>query len=127
MNETGPEATPPVERTTSPEGRKREKEKPVPPPDWWIFAIRAKVSKIPSIESSTGSTKQAESCPRDRPAFISVGELGKKRPSAIAVKYRSLHSPIACPCAPAAATLCATRQNSSVGVSQISPSVSCRR
>ncbi len=27
-------------------------------------------------QSSTGNTKQAESCPRGRPAFISVGELG---------------------------------------------------
>jgi hypothetical protein len=33
MKEMGPEAMPPVEPTMSPEGRKREKEKPVPPPD----------------------------------------------------------------------------------------------
>ena len=31
---TGPEATPPVERTMLPSGRRRENEKPVPPPDW---------------------------------------------------------------------------------------------
>ncbi len=31
-----------------------------------------------SRESSTGRTKQAESCWRRRPAFISVGELGRK-------------------------------------------------
>ena len=30
--------------------------------------------------SWTGSTKQAESCPSGRPAFMSVGELGSKRP-----------------------------------------------
>ena len=33
MKETGPEATPIVERTTSFLGRSRENEKPVPPPD----------------------------------------------------------------------------------------------
>jgi hypothetical protein len=33
MNETGPDATPMVERTTSPDGRRRLKPKPVPPPD----------------------------------------------------------------------------------------------
>ena len=33
MKETGPEATPIVERTTSFLGRNRENEKPVPPPD----------------------------------------------------------------------------------------------
>jgi hypothetical protein len=33
MKETGPEAMPPVEATKSPWGRKREKAKPVPPPD----------------------------------------------------------------------------------------------
>ena len=31
-----------------------------------------------SMLSSTGSTKQAESWPKSRPAFIRVGELGKK-------------------------------------------------
>jgi hypothetical protein len=36
-------------------------------------------SKIPLIESGTGRTKQAESCPRSVPAFMRVGELGKKR------------------------------------------------
>ncbi len=59
MKETGPEALPPVERTKSPRGRRREKEKPVPPPVWWINAMCLSVSKIPSRESSTGSTKQA--------------------------------------------------------------------
>jgi len=33
-DETGPEATPVVDRTKSPFGRSREKENPVPPPDW---------------------------------------------------------------------------------------------
>jgi hypothetical protein len=30
--------------------------------------------------SSTGSTKQADSWPSGRPAFISVGEFGSNRP-----------------------------------------------
>ncbi len=34
MKETGPLATPPVDFTTSPAGRRWEKEKPVPPPLW---------------------------------------------------------------------------------------------
>ncbi len=33
MNDTGPEATPMVDRTMSLVGRRREKLKPVPPPD----------------------------------------------------------------------------------------------
>ena len=44
MNETGPEATPMVERTMSFLGRSREKLKPVPPPDWWTSAIARSVS-----------------------------------------------------------------------------------
>ncbi len=44
MNETGPDATPMVERTTSFFGRSRENEKPVPPPDWWTRAIARSVS-----------------------------------------------------------------------------------
>ena len=74
---TGPLATPPVLRTVAPEARRREKEKPVPPPDLWISAACLIASKISSIESPTGSTKQAESCPSSLPAFISVGELGR--------------------------------------------------
>ena len=77
MKEMGPEATPPVEFTVEPLARRREKEKPVPPPDLWISAAFLMASKISSMESATGSTKQAESWPRGRPAFIRVGELGK--------------------------------------------------
>ena len=76
-NETGPEATPGLDLTESPAGRRRENEKPVPPPDWWITAIRLTASKMLSSESSIGSTKQAESCPSGVPAFISVGLLGR--------------------------------------------------
>ena len=78
MNDTGPEATPPVVPTLLFLGRSREKEKPVPPPDLWIMAALRNAPKMPSIVSSTGSTKQAASWPRRRPAFISVGELGRK-------------------------------------------------
>ena len=78
MKETGPEACPPVERTIAPFCRRREKEKPVPPPVWWIRAVAFTVSKISGIESPTGRTKQAESWPRGRPAFMRVGEFGRK-------------------------------------------------
>ncbi len=44
MNDTGPEATPMVERTTSLWGRSRENENPVPPPDWCTSAIARRVS-----------------------------------------------------------------------------------
>ena len=62
MKEIGPEETPFVERTTSACGRRREKEKPVPPPLLWMRAVFLTASKIDSIESSTGSTKHADSC-----------------------------------------------------------------
>lgn len=55
----------------------------VPPPDLWIMAANFTASKISSMESPTGSTKQAESWPSSEPAFISVGELGRKRQSVI--------------------------------------------
>jgi hypothetical protein len=44
MNDTGPEATPIVERTMSFLGRRREKLNPVPPPLWWTRAIARRVS-----------------------------------------------------------------------------------
>ena len=66
-----------MDLTTSFLGRTREKEKPVPPPDLWMRAACFTASKIPSMESPTGSTKQAESWPSSRPAFMSVGLLGR--------------------------------------------------
>ncbi len=44
MNDTGPDATPIVERTTSFLGRSREKANPVPPPDWCTSAMARSVS-----------------------------------------------------------------------------------
>ena len=76
MKLTGPLATPPVDPTTSPSGRRRLNANPVPPPLLWISAVSLTLLKIPSSESSTGSTKHAESCCNSRPAFIKVGELG---------------------------------------------------
>ena len=54
--ETGPEARPPVERTTSFLGRRRENANPVPPPLWWMMAAARTASKISSMESPTGRT-----------------------------------------------------------------------
>jgi hypothetical protein len=55
----------------------------VPPPDLWISAVYFTASKMSSMESPTGKTKQADSCPSSRPAFISVGELGRNSSWAI--------------------------------------------
>ena len=83
MKESGPLEMPVVDMTTSLAGRRREKEKPVPPPDLWISAVFLTDSKISSMESPTGSTKQAESWPSSRPAFIRVGELGRNSKAVI--------------------------------------------
>ncbi len=83
MKEIGPLEIPLVDMTTSLAGRSREKEKPVPPPDLWIRAVYLTASKISSMESPTGRTKQADSCPSSRPAFIRVGELGRNSKSVI--------------------------------------------
>ncbi len=45
--------------------------------------------KMDSILSSTGSTKQAESCWSSRPAFINVGELGRNLRLVMAAKKSS--------------------------------------
>ncbi len=83
MNEIGPLEMPLVVLTRSFLGRMREKENPVPPPLLWISAVFLIVSKMLSIESSIGRTKQAESCWSSAPAFIRVGELGRKSRVAI--------------------------------------------
>src|SRR3990172_1873291 len=78
MKETGPLASPPVEPTMSFKGLNRLKEKPVPPPDWWIMAVFFTESNMEFMESSTGSTKHAASCWRRLPAFIRVGGIWKE-------------------------------------------------
>ncbi len=83
INETGPDATPFVLLTASPCGLKCEKLNPVPPPDLWISAVFFNVVNIPSILSSIGKTKQADNCPSSLPAFIRVGELGRKSKASI--------------------------------------------
>ena len=83
MNDIGPLDIPLVDLTMSPLGRSLLKEKPVPPPLWWIKAVSFTASNMLFIESSMGSTKQAESCPNSLPAFIRVGEFGMNSSSTI--------------------------------------------
>jgi len=89
MKDTGPEAIPPVERTVSPSGRRREKEYPVPPPVCWTMAPYFTASYMLSMESLTGMTKHAESCWMSVPAFMSVGELGRNSSELMARKNSS--------------------------------------
>ena len=77
INETGPLETPIVDETISFLGLKREKEKPVPPPDLCIKAVAFTASNMLSIESSTGNTKHAESWPSGLPALTKVGVFGR--------------------------------------------------
>ena len=131
MKLTGPEATPPVDPTTSPLGRSFEKENPVPPPLLWISAVFLTVSKMLSRESSIGRTKHAESCCSSRPAFMSVGELGRNS-SWLITSLNS--SSIFCRCsslAPYSNSACerfvATRRNIPSGFSNTLPSRSLLR
>ena len=78
MKDTGPLAMPPVVFTIELAGRSLEKENPVPPPERCMSAVFFIASNIDSIESSTGRTKHADSCCSSRPAFIKVGEFGRK-------------------------------------------------
>ena len=75
----GPDVVPPELRMKSPVGRSSSNAKPVPPPAFWINAVCLMESKIASMLSRTGSTKQALSMPISRPAFMSVGLLGMNR------------------------------------------------
>jgi hypothetical protein len=85
MNCSGPAPWPPELTTRSPAGRRREKLKPVPPPAFWMSAVALTASKMPSTESSTGSTKHADSIPSRRPAFVRHGLFGRNMRSAISV------------------------------------------
>ena len=86
INDIGPLETPLVESTTSFFGLILEKEYPTPPPDFCIRAVSLSVSNISDMESPTGRTKHAASCWSSFPAFISVGELGRKSRSVIISK-----------------------------------------
>jgi hypothetical protein len=79
----GPLVEPPLLLIKSPVGRSSSKAKPVPPPAFWMSAVCLIESKISSMLSRTGSTKQALSMPISRPAFINVGLLGMNLPVAI--------------------------------------------
>ena len=130
MKETGPLAMPFVDRTTSLRGLKDEKLNPVPPPDLWMSAMFFTASKMPSMLSSTGRTKQADSWPSSLPAFISVGELGRN--SLEVIISRNVDSAREAPSSPrhgtsASATARATRSNMPSGVSVIRPSWSLAR
>ena len=111
----------------SPSGRRREKSKPVPPPYFCTIAAARAVDMIDSIESSTGSTKQAARVPLPAPAFIRVGELGRKRSAASSSPKRPAHSPRSAGVGSAAATAEATRANSASGVSASAPPASRSR
>ena len=87
---------------------------------------------MPSIESSTGKTKHADSCCISRPAFISVGEFGINFRLTIISRNRSLDSSYrASASSPTelaslkryspSAMFAATRRNMSMGSSMASP------
>jgi len=78
MKDMGPDAVPFDLCIMSPSGLIFEKLNPVPPPLWCIIAICFSASNICCIESSIGITKHADNCPSCVPAFISVGEFGRK-------------------------------------------------
>ena len=127
MKEMGPLETPLVDLTTSFLGLTRENENPVPPPDLWMRAVCLMVSKISSMESSTGRTKQAASCWRSRPAFMRVGEFGmnsrlvmssKNSRSVAARSAEGSYRPSA------RAMFTATLRNMASGVSRTTPSAS---
>jgi len=120
MNEMGPEETPLVDCTMSFFGRIREKENPVPPPDLCIRAVSFMAVKMLSIESSMGRTKQAESWPSSRSAFIRVGELGRKSRETIRDRNSvsvALISALGSYRLSARAIALATRMNMSIGFS----------
>ena len=130
MKLTGPLATPPVDLTAEPLWRSLENENPVPPPDLCMRAAFLTESKIPSMLSSTGRTKHAESCPRVLPAFIRVGELGRNLRSVMSSKNSSLTSlvfTVLSYFASTAAIVSATRLNISSTVSTTLPSSSLAR
>ena len=81
MNGSGPDAALCVEATRSPAGRSRENANPVPPPVIWITAAHFTASKISCIESPTGTTKHAASCPSSRVARWPATRVSTSWPS----------------------------------------------
>ena len=111
----------------SPSPRRREKSKPVPPPNFWTNAVALAVDIIDSRVSSIGSTKQAASVPRPVPAFISVGEFGRKRSEDSASRKRCDQISRSSSVGSTAAIAEATRANSCSGVSTTAPESSRSR
>ena len=112
--ETGPEAMPWVLRTKLPRGRSALKSKPVPPPSLWTRAAFLTVSKMETIESSMGRTKQAlRHMPR--PAPVRVGLLGRKSRAIMTLKKASAQRSRSAASFSAPATNAATRRKRSDG------------
>ena len=60
----------------------------MPPPDWWMRAVSLIAWNMPSMLSSTGRTKHAESCCISWPAARRVGEFGRKSGPVISSRKR---------------------------------------
>src|SRR5699024_5343539 len=79
MNETGPEAEPPEERSSSFDERMRERLRPAPDPPLKIIPSSRYQFKIESIESSTDRMKHADTCWGELvPTLNHTGELKEK-------------------------------------------------
>ena len=94
MNDTGPEAMPPVASAGAPYGRSVEKSTPMPPPCCIVSADSRSAPKMPSSESSTVPiTKQLNSVTRRAvPAPARMRPPGRKRKSASASRKRRAHA-----------------------------------
>src|SRR3954470_12146864 len=78
MNDTGPEAVPPLE-SSSLEERMRERFRPAPEPPLKMKPSSLYQLRIESMESSTARMKQAETCCGDGvPTLNQTGELNEK-------------------------------------------------
>src|SRR5690625_3086138 len=76
MNETGPLAVPPDERSSSLEERMRERFRPAPEPPLKMRPSSLYQFRMESIESSTDRMKHAETCcGLDVPTLNHTGEL----------------------------------------------------
>src|SRR4051812_32616296 len=78
MNETGPDAVPPEDRSSL-EDRIRDRFRPAPEPPLKMKPSSLYQFRIESIESSTDRMKQAETCCGDGvPTLNQTGELNEK-------------------------------------------------